>query len=312
MATFVTLAVSASALGEGALRDTRVDRSNPLAVFIGAAILLAVAAHVSLVGYYFAFRGKPREQGFGIGPEMPTCAVDFIERARISGNAFVSYSEAAQLIHRMYPAVKVNMDSRNDVYGEALYREYLAALASPEAMQAYLRRYPVDFFLLSYYPRVPKIFAALESRGEWAPVYYDDAWSVLVRQKPENDGLIQREGFRILRPYPLVPQEIDGSNATQLFGEAERAIRNCPSAVLGYFMKGDALRALGRREEAVGATREVLARDPENVFAYARLAEDYAAIGKRAEAIEMLETAVRLNPKFTRAREFLAELRRRR
>jgi len=310
MGMFVTLTASASALGAGAVRGTRVDRSNLPAVFLGAGLLLAVAAHASYVGYYFDFRGKPREKGFGIGADMPTCAVDFIERARISGNAFVSYSDAAQLIHRMYPAVKVNMDSRNDVYGEALYREYLAALESPEAMQAYLRRYPVDFFFLTYKPRAPKIFATLESSREWVPVYYDDVRFVLVRLRAESAALLGREAFYILRPYQLGPREVDGSNAAQLLGEAERAIRNCPSAGLGYFMKGEALRGLGRREEAVAATREVLARDPENVFAYARLAEDYAAMGKRDEAIAMLETAVRLNPRFTKAREFLEHLRR--
>jgi tetratricopeptide (TPR) repeat protein len=310
MGTFVTLTASASGLGAGERRATRVDRSNPLAVLLGAALLLAVAAHASLVGYYYSFRGKPREKGVGISRDMPTCAVDFIERARISGNAFVSYSEAAQLIHRMYPAVKVNMDSRNDVYGEALYREYLDALASPEAMQAYLRRYPVDFFLLKYQPWLPEIFATLESTGEWAPVYYDDAWFVLVRLRAETEALVRREAFHVLRPYRLDPREVDGSNATELLGEAERAIRNCPSAVLGYFMMGEALRVLGRREEAVAATREVLARKPDDVSAYARLAEDYAAMGKREEAIAMLERAVRLNPRFTKAREFLEQLRR--
>ncbi|MGH7770220.1 MAG: tetratricopeptide repeat protein, partial [Candidatus Binatia bacterium] len=310
MGMFVTLTASASALGAVAARGTRVDRSKPLAVFLGAALLLAVAAHASYVGYYFDFRGKPRAKGFGVGADMPTCAVDFIERAGISGNAFVSYSDAAQLIHRMYPAVKVNMDSRNDVYGEALYREYLAALENPEAMQAYLRRYPVDFFFLTYKPRAPKIFAALEASGEWAPVYYDDARFVLVRRAPESEGLLGREAFRILRPYELGAREVDAGNAAELLGETERAIRNCPGAGLGYFMKGEALRVLGRLEEAAAATREALTRDPKNVPAYVRLAEDYAAMGKRDEAIAMLETAVGLNPRFTKAREFLEHLRR--
>ena len=40
-----------------------------------------------------------------------------------SGKGYASYTAAALLIHRAWPDVLVAMDSRNDVYGEALYRE---------------------------------------------------------------------------------------------------------------------------------------------------------------------------------------------
>jgi hypothetical protein len=315
MGTFVTLTASASAVldrrlapGVGVAQKA-ADRSSPLGIALGAALLLAVATHATVYAYYFDFKGTARERGLGIAETMPTCAVDFIERVHLTGNAFVTYTDAALLIHRMHPEVKVNMDSRNDVYGEALYSEYLAALAGPEGMQAYLRNHRVDFFLLSYPRRIAKTFDQLESSGEWAPVYYDDAWFILARRTPETRALLEREAFRVLRPYELGAPEVTTANAPVLLEEVERTIRNCPKAVLGHFLRNDALRSLGRHEEAIAEGREVLARVPGNFYAYADLAESYAALGQRERAIEMLETALRLNPWFKPARDALRQLR---
>src|SRR5206468_952169 len=89
--------------------------------------VLVVAAHASIFTYYYDFAGSGREKGIGVADAMPECAVDFIVRQRLAGHAFVSYAGAGMLIQRTSPAVKVNMDSRADVYGEALFREYLSA-----------------------------------------------------------------------------------------------------------------------------------------------------------------------------------------
>jgi hypothetical protein len=318
MGMFVTLTAAASRLLdqraaaarllEGGAR-ARPDRSSPIAVALGSALLLGVSAHASVFTYYYDFAGSGREKGLGVADTMPICAVDFIERHRITGNAFVTYQDAAMLIHRMHPQVKVNMDSRNDVYGEALYREYLATLGSPAAMRDYLARHRVDFFLLSF-DRVPPLTVnSLLRSGAWAPVHFDDHRVVLLRRGPGHEALVNAEEFRLLRPYTLGALNVDASNASALLAEAERAIRNCPSAVLAYFVKGDALRALDRHEEALAATGEVLVRDPRNVYAYSDLAESYAALGRRREAIEMLESALRIQPGYNLARENLKRLR---
>jgi len=303
LGTFVPLTASVSTLfGRRGWRET------PVAVAAGATLLLAVAAHASIFTYYYDFAGSGREKGIGVADAMPECAVDFIVRQRLAGHAFVSYAGAGMLIQRTTPAVKVNMDSRADVYGEALFREYLSAFRTPGGMQAYLRRHPIDFFLLEYRPIYPSTITTLESSGAWSPVYYDDDWAILVARTPGNQPLIEREAFRVLRPYELGAPKVDASNAARLLDEAERVIRNCPRSLLGQFVKGDALRALGRYGEALEATRRVIARQPRNAAAYVDLAEAYAGMGERAAAIGALQEALRLDPKQRLARDRLESL----
>jgi hypothetical protein len=208
------------------VRPLRPDRSSPAEVVLGSILLLSISAHASVFTYYYDFNGAGRQTGFGITANMPTCAVDFIARHQLAGHAFVSYPFASLLIYRMHPSLKVNMDSRNDVYGEELFHEYLEALRSPDAMRTYLQRHWIDFFFLSHGDRVPAVFDYLQSTGEWAPVYYDDRAFILVKHRPETEDLIRREGFRFIRPAVEAPMAMEVSNIGQVLQEAERAIRN--------------------------------------------------------------------------------------
>ncbi len=285
------------------------DRSPASSVLIGSLLLLGLAFHVAWYGYYYDFRGSKRGAGLGVADNMPVCAVDFIERNGINGHAFVTYADAALLIHRMYPDVKVNMDSRNDVYGEDLYREYLAALRTPEAMEAYLSRHRIDFFLLAYRDRTPAVFDRLEASGAWAPVYYDTRDFVLVRRTAQNEEWIDREAFLIIRPTPIGETVVTRENGFEALREAERAIRNCPTSTFGYFYKSRALQALGRLEDALAVNREILAFDPRYYRAYADMAYIYVLMDRPGKAIEMYEEALRIEPGYALARENLQRLR---
>jgi tetratricopeptide (TPR) repeat protein len=287
----------------------RAGRSSPAAVLAGSALLAAVAVHAHFDKYYFDFTGSGREKGFGIADNMPVCAVEFIARSGITGNAFVSYPFAALLIHRTHPHVKVNMDSRNDVYLEDLYTEYLAALRFPDSMREYLARRRIDFFLLSYGDRSAAVFDWLESTGEWAPVYYDARAFVLVRRRPETEELLRREELRAVRPMVVAPTTISTANAAQILEESERLIRNCPSSTFGHVYKTRALLVLGRYEDAVEAARAALELDPRSAQSHADLGAAYQALGRKDRAIEAFENALRHDPGFAPAVEGLRRLR---
>jgi tetratricopeptide (TPR) repeat protein len=289
--------------------ETWRDRSSPRAVLVGSFLLLGVSLHATFDGYYFDFKGASRERGFGIASNMPVCAVDFVERKQITGNAFVSYPFASMLIHRMHPRVKVNMDSRNDVYGETLYQEYWDALRSPEQMKSYLERHPIDFFMLSYGDRSPKVFKALEATGDWVPVYYDNRAFILVRNAPRHRDLINREAFRVLRPGAIGSTVVSSESGAQLLEESERAIRNCPTSTVGHFYKSKALQYLGRYEEALTATGKILEKDPENYQAYTEMGQIYTRMNLPDKAVEMYEEALRIRPDYKQALQLLRQIR---
>jgi hypothetical protein len=284
------------------------DPSRPISVVLGSLLLIGVSIHVFHYTYFFDFRGAGRQKGLGIAGNMPVCAVDFIEERDITGQAFVSYPLASMLIHRMHPEVKVNMDSRNDVYGETLYEEYMDALSKPEEMKRYLDRHHIDFFLLSFSDRLPAVFGEIEATGEWAYVYFDDRNFVLVRRKPETADLIRYEEFRLLRPAVMGGTSVTLANAGQVLEESERAIGSCPSSVFGYFYKSNALKTLGRFEEALEPMKEILKRDPGNVHALAGMGYVYASMGEIDKAIDMYEKALAVNPDYAPARQNLSRL----
>ena len=267
LGTFPILATAASAMLEQRERERKMeaplqiyarrpDRSTRAAVILGSFLLLGIAAHTLVFSYYYDFTGARRQKGFGITDNMPTCAVDFIVRHELSGQAFVSYPYAALLIYRMSPAVKVNMDSRNDVYGEELFREYLDALGSAEGMRGYLERHRIDFFLMAYGDRASTVFHELQFTGEWVAVHYDDRTFILVKRTDETKDLIRHEGFRVIKPPVEDEINVDTMNAAQILEEAERAIRNCPTSLFAHRYKEKALLSLQEHEKMMADSQD--------------------------------------------------------
>jgi hypothetical protein len=264
LTTYPILAALASAVLEArhraAARPVRLrprDGSSPAAIIGGACLLLSLATHASIFTYYWNFHGDGFEKGFGASTNtrlLPTCAVDFAIGHQLQGHAFVSFNFSPLVIYRMHPAVHVNIDIRDYVYGEPLFLEYARALSSPAAMRDYLTRYRVDFFLLPLgnHP----VADALQATGAWIPVHYDDHAFVMVRRTPDTEVLIRREGYRFIRPWENAPMTT--ANASQVLEEANRALRNCPNAASwAYAYQAEALLRLGRDEEARAAARQI-------------------------------------------------------
>ncbi|HZE89623.1 MAG TPA: hypothetical protein VE404_08750, partial [Verrucomicrobiae bacterium] len=155
---------------------------RPGSIVLASLAVVAVTVSAGAFGYHYNFGRFVREGGLGVTRDVPTCALDFVEREHLSGDAFVSYALAGPLIQRMSPGVKVNMDSRNEVYGEDLYREYLGALETPAAMRAYLSAHPVDLFFMGFEDREAAVFDDLIGSGGFVPVYYDDRVFVLLKR----------------------------------------------------------------------------------------------------------------------------------
>ncbi len=200
----------AASPGVGAPRQ---DWSSPAGVALGSAVLLAVAAFVLAFDYFYDFSGSRREKGLGIASGVPTAAIDFVAANRITGNAFVSYGLAAPLLHRTFPAVKVNMDSRNEVYGEEAYLEYERALRSGPELAAYLARHPVDFFLLDREDCSSALLRELQRDGAWALVHRDELSCVLLPNVARNEELIGRRATAQGKPranlsFPGSPPDV--------------------------------------------------------------------------------------------------------
>jgi tetratricopeptide (TPR) repeat protein len=70
-----------------------------------------------------------------------------------------------------------------------------------------------------------------------------------------------------------------------------------PAVAKVNFLKGDALRALGRHDEALAALNRAFAEDPDNVPLLFAMAWCYKRIGQLPRAITAMEQAYRIAPK---------------
>jgi hypothetical protein len=277
------------------------------ALWLAGLLMVGVAGYTALNSYYFAFDPpSKREMGLGIASNMPVGAVDYIEKNHITGNCFPSYNAAAMLIQRMWPEVRVAMDSRNDVYGETLYREYTSALSGGAALEAYLKKWPIDFFLITYgADRSPAFFKVLDSSPDWRLVFFDDRSVVYLRNIPRFQNIIKSDGYQFLEPAQAGVQEIRTEDAAQWLAEAQRAVAAAPNAwsPLQYLSKS--LVALERLDEAEAASRRILDIAPDAYFAWADLGYVYIRKRDNAAAAGAFTRCLEIRPDYSPCRELL-------
>jgi hypothetical protein len=88
--------------------------------------------------------------GWGFGSRQPTAETAFIKEQGLSG---VLYNErmpdGAYLIRELYPAVRVVMDMRLDVYGAELTDEFDATKSSTQNLTNYFYKYGVNLALVN-------------------------------------------------------------------------------------------------------------------------------------------------------------------
>jgi hypothetical protein len=261
-------------------------------------VMAALGWHTFQNSYLFGFSPPTRrEMGLGIASNMPVEAVNYIETNRITGRCLPSYNAAAMLIHRMWPDVKVAMDSRNDVYGETLYREYVAALQGGEALDGYLRRHEVDFLLLTYaQDRTPAVYKLLDGSPEWTLVYFDDRHVVYLREQPRFAEILRRDGYELISPARAETVELTPEKAPQWLAEATRAAAAAPHAWSPLQYQAKAFQVLERREEAIGATLQLLRINPGAWFAWQDLGHLQEMVGRPGEAAQAYQSCLQAHP----------------
>ena len=104
---------------------------------------------VSTLVYGFPYgETKHRRIGWGLGGRMPYEATQYIEEKGLRGNIYNDYGDGAFLIYYLHPGIRPVMDSRIDLYGTELAREYFTSRDHPVPFFRYLNKYGVSYILL--------------------------------------------------------------------------------------------------------------------------------------------------------------------
>jgi tetratricopeptide (TPR) repeat protein len=273
-------------------------------------LLMALAATFALGGYWYA-PGSGRRVGWGLGAGIPVRAAEFVADEGLSGNCFNDYASGAWLVYRFHPRVRVAMDSRNDVYGEALYADYQRALADPSALASLLRRIDATFLFLQWATPgasgAARTLAALDDG--WRPVMFDDQAVVYVKRDGPYASLWSGRAYRVLDPGTFRPGMWDPAQAAAALDEAGRALATPggPPPWIARVMQIEALTATGRRDEARAAEARLVSEDPPLAHIHLLLGLGHLQRGEKREALARLERARALNPLSTPAAEALAQ-----
>lgn len=142
-----------------------------------------------------------------IKESFPAGAVQYLEDTGFQGNLMVTFQTGAFVSWKLYPAVRVSIDSRYEVAYPSEWREKVAAFYRAEGdWQATLIESPTDAVLVPFSRPVAALLGDAPShtgdRG-WQEVYRDDAYSVFLRQALAVEyPKIDRRGERIVGTFP--------------------------------------------------------------------------------------------------------------
>ena len=305
-------------------RNGRVELSLVALLLAGTTLLVAGWGYP-----YGPHRFRPL--GLGLGPRVPVEACDTLQRLQVEGNAFTTYGEGAYTAWRLWPRVRVSMDSRNSVYGEELYLAYRQALRSQEGFQDYLRRWPVDLAVAAHMGPFRHGYLPAQDRDADLPhrgllrdaglllVDFDDATATYVRPGADGSGTAAAEAYRVIHPV-LAWSGFPASDLPGAISEARRAVARHPRSLAARWILANALAQAGETQAALVQLRAMELMDttavarswgvPRSLDA-ARLGLEALMHRQRQDcpaARRALEKALRQDPDYQPARALLAQL----
>jgi Flp pilus assembly protein TadD len=266
VAVVVTGAVLASAFaqlsrrGEASAGWVRCRTGLTIGVAL-LAVLLACLRSADLVSgrRYLASGDELGSFGTGLSWWFPERAAAFIEGENLPGQIFNSYNDGGYFVWRLGAKYPDYIDGRTIPFGPKLIERNVILMRSlPDSsawqQEAQDRRINTIFVPLGRSNGL-HLFPVLRqfcTSNTWKPVYLDEVSAVFMRRTPENQELIAR--LQIQCATTPLPAVVPQGNSTGAFNRWANA-----AAVL---------HALGRRSEALEATKRALDIFPDSAFVH--------------------------------------------
>jgi len=129
----------------------------------------------------------------------PAGVVDYLKQQDFHGNVMTHYNDGSYVMWKMWPAVKVGMDSRADIaYSDDRVREITAMYDGCPGWQTTLNRFPSDLLLIN---RAFALVHCMTQQSPWTKVYDDDAFELW--QRPGLDlPKVDRRGQILHADFP--------------------------------------------------------------------------------------------------------------
>lgn len=254
---------------------------------LGVATVLGVA--LALAGWHgLVMRGA----GLGMAPRRyPFRALEFMQANGVPGRVFNRYEWGGAIVWAAYPEVRVFIDGRCDLYGDAIFDQYMTVLEGLPGWKDVLARWNVQSLLLSSENR-SAAFTHLFEDDLWWPVYWDDVAVVAVRNSPENMALIRSHDRRLTNPITFDNWLVEPHDTAALESELQTVLQSDPGCALAHAMKAEVLRVTGRADEAAREAGEALKLNRKEPWGWRCRGYLALAAGRSAEAERDFRTAL--------------------
>lgn len=257
--------VGALAVGLSVLVRGRRARAAPYRMAKGAtaaSLVVLAAGPATAFGPAATWIDASRSFGFGLLPgQFPERAVAFMDRNGIHGTIFNEYRWGGYLEWRRDDLVY--QDGRN-ISWEQFQQTRRILEGGAEGMRL-LDRGGVDHALVarSIPARPNPIAGALQGDDRWALVAWDDDSLLFLRRGARFDRAVSEHEYRCIEPASadVSARELAARSAC-VRAELLRARREAPGDAWVLLFSGQMLAALGDREAAAAAYRELLAVRP--------------------------------------------------
>lgn len=104
-----------------------------------------------------------------------------LSHPEMRGNVLTSYELGAELVYRSYPRLKPSIDSRIDSYGDQYTGAHSHLLVNDALLRGFVKKYDVQYALLTYRDYLPFKELASVSGGRWEVVLMDGRAALLRR-----------------------------------------------------------------------------------------------------------------------------------
>jgi len=247
LALFAVVAAAISIRNLNEILDRRTLPRWPLhtANALVSAVLVLLCVDVTL-GSHIVHRDVGRETGLGIfEPFHPVDSVDWIARENVPGPLFHQMADGGYLIWKLYPAHRVMLDGRLEVFGGPR----LVALHALDAVafQRLDEQFHFESALINYQqPGSLELLWWLHQSPAWSLRFVGEVASVFVRQG-QLDSAVAIDASR--EHAELLPAFVEQGRAAR---DRTRTLSR-----LGF------LSGFHRYREALAFWEETLTRDPE-------------------------------------------------
>lgn len=148
--------------------------------------LLLVVVIGGFLLYYPIYHAKDAEK---VDSRIPVKATEFLIKEGIRGRMFNTYHYGGYLIQQLYPAQKVFIDGRADMYGDAFLKEYIEISSGGSGWEKLFDKHQIDYVLIQHDSPLRQL---LLIRGDFKLVYDDETNSVLLKDREEYAPIIAK------------------------------------------------------------------------------------------------------------------------